>query len=137
MATAKKTTRLSVARISKPSAEKAVPRGGVKAVSLKSSKGTPVGKKPAVKKPESEKTAPEKPSAKRPASVTDEGAKLILKELRVIRDTLARHDEMLAQITERLITPEAPPRDRGKAEARTSDARGAPDVQDQESGELP
>ena len=38
MATAKKTTRLSVARISKPGAEKAVPRGGVKAVSLKSSK---------------------------------------------------------------------------------------------------
>src|SRR5262249_49941762 len=104
-------------------------------------------KKPATKKPESEKTAPEKPRAKRPrakrprakrpASVIDDAAKLILKELRAIRETLARRDEMLAQITERLITLEAPPRDRGKAEARTSDARGAPDVQDQESGELP
>ena len=134
MATAKKTKHFSVGE---PATKQAVPRSRAQPEPPKPSKTTAARKKPAAMKPASKKTAPENRGAERPAAVTDEGARLILKELRAIRDMLGRHDQMLAQITERLITPEAPARDRSKAEARTSDARGAPDVQDQETGELP
>src|SRR5262245_60956298 len=134
MATPKKTNRLSVGRSSKPAAEQAVPR---RSAMPWPSKNTAARRKPAAKKP----ATPKKPGAKKPAekrnALSDHGAKRILEELRAIRETLARHEEVLARITARLSTQEPPSRDRGTPEARTSDSDIAQDAQAKESGELP
>jgi hypothetical protein len=54
--------------------------------------------------------------------------------LRAIRETLARHREMPAQMPERLGTLEARSAERDTTEARSS---GSETGQDEESGELP
>jgi len=99
MATPKKTNRLSVGRSSKPAAEQAVPRRSAMPWPSKNAAGR---RKPATKKP----ATPKKPGAKQPAekrnALSDHGAKRILEELRAIRETLARHEEVLARITARI-----------------------------------
>ena len=137
MAIPKKAKRVSIAGSSKTSADQAAPRGSAGPAPLKPTKTTAAPRKPAAKKRVPKKTPPVKASAKNAVALADDGAKPILKELRAIRETLARHSEMLAQISECLATPESPARDRGRAEARTNDSDTGQDTQDEESGELP